>query len=209
MKYEFNGVELKIGQVWEDPSNGDEGIVVSLSTEGYANIKIVKTLREYFGIVGDIVPLYETGWKLKVEAPIKPKTTKRYIVLGASERGCFHHTNGVYVTKPTTRKSIIGLAEVYKPCGLIEIEVDASTGELVSANAEGSTPTEVQQVNYSGLQGRSDAWSSVWNTMQDEYPEFLFKEGTGLDNMLEAIKELADKAKKYDALKEQVKSLLE
>ena len=155
------------------------------------------------------MPLYETGWKLKVEAPIKPKTTKKYILLGASENACFHHTNGVYALKPIERGPVRGLTEEFKPCGLIEIEVDASTGELVSANAEGSTPTEVQQVNYSGLQGRSDAWYSVWNTMQDEYPEFLFKEGTGLDNMLEAIKELADKAKKYDALKEQVKSLLE
>jgi hypothetical protein len=54
-------------------------------------------------------------------------------------------------------------------------------------------------------QDRSDAWGAVCEALSKTLPNWHLLAPTGMDAAVAAVKELAEKAKRYDAIKELTK----
>lgn len=48
---------------------------------------------------------------------------------------------------------------------------------------------------------QAEAWEAVWDTLAEVTPTFSSEPGTGLENAVQAIRELSEKAKAYDRIK--------
>lgn len=117
---------------------------------------------------------------------------KKFIQLGYDAETGYHHVQGVRTAPPITPRTVFGQSgHGYKPAGIIEIEVDDNTGQLIPP---------VQSICSESQRQRSNAWGAVTEELRKHDPDFMLRNGTGVECALMAISLMAEKAKKYDAI---------
>ena len=119
---------------------------------------------------------------------------KKFIQLGYDADNNAHHVSGVMSVKVQKESPVFGCVE-YAPAGIIEIEVDDKTGQLIPFDH-----SPLESIATYGLQSRSDAWRKVVDELEKHNEDLMLGSGTGLQCVLRYINTLAEKAKKYDAI---------
>lgn len=115
---------------------------------------------------------------------------KKFIQLGYDADFGSHHVAGVMTVKVQKESPVFGCVE-YAPAGIIEIEVDDNTGQLIPP---------VQGICSESQRQRSSAWGAVTEELHKHDPDFMLRKGTGVECALMAIALMAEKAKQYDAI---------